>query len=420
MLKITSLHARQILDSRGVPTVEADCVLSDGSFGRAAVPSGVSTGKREAVELRDGDKAVFGGKSVMKAVNNVNGPIATLLSGMDSADQRTVDRRMIEADGTENKATLGANAILAVSVALCRARAASEKQALWQSLAAQFGMPGPTLLPVPMAVVIEAGQHSDAGLAFQEFMILPTGFHTFSEALRAGVETYQTLKKLLHADGHVTAVGDEGASAPRLRTCAEALGYIQKAIAAAGYEGKVQLAIDAAASEFCEKGIYTVDGKRFTSAQLIDFYEALAATYPIVSIEDSHSEDDWEGFRAMQQRLGAKLQLVGDDLLVTNAALIEKAIGEKACNAVLIKPNQIGTVTETVDALSLAQKNGWNAIVSHRGGDTEDAFIADFAVAMGSTQIKTTFNRSERTAKYNQLLRIEEELGEGAVFRSTF
>jgi len=420
MTKIISLHARQILDSRGNPTVEVDCTLDDGSFGRAAVPSGVSAGKYETVELRDGDKKIYGGKSVHKAVNNVNDQLLKKLKGMNALDQRSIDQTMIDLDGTPNKSKIGGNAILGVSMSVCKARAVSEKKSLWKSLADQYGVKNPSLLPVPMAVVIEAGSHSDAGLAFQEFMIMPTGFDHFSDALRAGVETYHMLKKLLSAEGHVIAVGDEGACAPRLKTCEEVFVYIMRAIKEAGYEGKIQLALDAAASEFVKDGTYRVDGKNFTTDTLIDLYSSYIGKYPLVSIEDSHSEDDWEGFVQMQKKLGNRLQLVGDDLLVTNTARIKEAIAKKAVNAVLIKVNQIGTVSETVDAIQMTQKEGWNAVVSHRGGDTEDPFMADLTVALGAGQIKTSFNRSERTAKYNELLRIEEELGGRAEYKNPF
>ncbi len=420
MSKIALLHARQILDSRGNPTIEVDCTLEDGSFGRAAVPSGVSAGKYEAVELRDGDKKIYGGKSVTKAVQNVNDLLMKKLKGMNASDQRSIDQTMIDLDGTPNKSKLGGNAMLGISMAVCKARAVSEKKPLWQSLADQYEEQSPVLLPVPMAVVIEAGSHSDAGLAFQEFMIMPTGFDRFSDALRAGVETYHMLKKILAADGHVIAVGDEGACAPRLKTCEEVFAFIMRAIEEAGYEGKIQLALDAAASEFVNNGIYTVDEKNFTTDGLIDLYASYAKRYPLVSIEDSHSEDDWDGFVKMRDRLGDTLQLVGDDLLVTNTARIREAVEKKAVNAVLIKVNQIGTVSETVDAIKMTQEQGWNAIVSHRGGDTEDAFMADLAVSLGAGQIKTSFNRSERTAKYNELLRIEEELGTKAAYKNPF
>lgn len=420
MVSILSLHARQILDSRGNPTIEVDCTLSDGSFGRASVPSGVSAGVHEAVELRDGDASVYGGKSVLKAVKNVNTEISKRLCGMNVSDQKAIDMAMCDLDGSANKARLGANAILGASIAVCKARAMAEKAPVWKSLAAQYGVKPPALLPVPMAVVIEAGSHSDAGLAFQEFMIMPVGFDRFSDAVRAGAETYHTLKKLLAAKNHVVAVGDEGACAPRLSSCAEAFAFITRAIEQAGYGGRIVLALDAAASEFARDGVYRVDGQDYSAESLIEFYGKLTLTYPIVSIEDSHSEDDWDGFVAMRKRLGDRLQLVGDDLLVTNVERIQEAANKKAVNAVLIKLNQIGTVSETVDAIRLTRKQGWNAIVSHRGGETEDPFMADFAVAMEIGQIKTTFNRGERTCKYNELLRIEEELVGKAVFHSPF
>jgi len=418
---IQSLHARQILDSRGTPTVEVDCLLSDGSFGRAAVPSGASTGSHEALELRDGDKKLYGGKSVLKAVTHVNGTIATAMVGKDVADQRIIDGALIALDGTDMKNKLGANAILGVSMAVCRARAVSEKLPLYRSLATQFSVKETGLLPVPMMNVMNGGKHADSGLSLQECMIVPVGFSRFSDALRAGVEVFMTLKKLLHDAGHITAVGDEGGFAPRVKDSAEAFGFLAKAIDEAGYGGTVKLAIDAAASEFCTKGVYTVDGKKFSSQELTQFYAALCDRYPLVSIEDSHSEDDWDGFKEMQKMLGKKIQLVGDDLLVTNVERLKKAIAEKAANAILIKLNQIGTVSETVDAVQLAQKNGWRTIISHRSGETEDTFIADLAVALGTGQIKTgSASRTDRVCKYNQLLRIEEELGGKAKYVSPF
>jgi len=417
---IQKLHARQILDSRGTPTVEVDCLLSDGSFGRAAVPSGASTGSHEALELRDQDKKFYGGKSVLKAVANVNGPIAKSLAGKDGSDQRALDAALIDLDGTETKSKLGANAILGASMAVCRARAASEKRSLWRSLHDQFGA-GDPVLPVPMMNVMNGGKHADSGLSLQECMIVPCGFSRFSDALRAGVEVFMTLKKLLKDAGHITAVGDEGGFAPRVKDSAEAFGFLVRAIEEAGYAGKVKLAIDAAASEFFSKDVYTVDGKKFSSQELIGFYGELCKRYPIVSIEDSHSEDDWEGFKAMQKTMGDAIQLVGDDLLVTNVKRLERAIHENAANAILIKLNQIGTVTETVDAIELAQQSGWRAIVSHRSGETEDAFIADLSVALGTGQIKTgSASRTDRVCKYNQLLRIEEELGVKAKYVSPF
>jgi len=421
MPTIASLRARQILDSRGNPTIEVDCLLDDGSFGRAAVPSGASTGSHEALELRDGDPQVYGGKSVLKAVANVHGAIASGLRGMDTADQRAVDAKLIELDGTPNKAALGANAILGVSMAVARARAASGKQPLWRSLAAQYGVSNPRLLPVPLMNVINGGAHADSGLSFQECMIVPTGFASFTEALRAGDEIFHALKKLLAKGGHITAVGDEGGFAPRLTDSDEAFGLLMEAIRAAGYEGRVQLGIDAAASEFHADGVYTLDGKKLSSAELVDFYAGLCQRFPIVTIEDSHAEDDWEGFAAMRARLGDKIQLVGDDLLVTNVRRIEEAIAKQAANAVLIKLNQIGTVSETVDAIQLAQKHGWHAVVSHRSGETEDTFIAHLAVGLDAGQIKTgSLSRTDRVCKYNELLRIEEELGKDARYEPPF
>lgn len=430
MTTLSSLHARQILDSRGNPTLEAECTLADGSFGRAAVPSGASTGTHEALELRDGDKSVYLGKSVLKAVANVNGPIAKALTGTDVSDQRKIDRTMLDLDGTPNKSVLGANAILGVSMAVARARAASEKQSLWKSLMQQFApSPGPSPdgrgedvhLPVPMMNVINGGAHADSGLSFQECMIVPTGFPTFSEALRAGAEIFHALKKILKDLGHVTAVGDEGGFAPHVKSSDEALSVLMQAIDKAGYTGKVQLALDCAASEFCKGGVYTVDGKQMNSSELVDFYGMLMAKYPIVSIEDSHSEDDWTGFAAMQAKYGAKVQLVGDDLFVTNTERVKRGIAEKSANAVLIKLNQIGSLTETVETIQMCQVTGWNSIASHRSGETEDSFIADLAVGLKTGQIKTgSLSRTDRVCKYNQLLRIEEELGAKAKYVSPF
>ena len=421
MPKLSHLHARQILDSRGNPTIEVDCTLDDGSFGRAAVPSGASTGIYEALELRDGNKKIYGGRSVLKAVGNVHESILKKLKGMDAKDQRAVDQAMINLDGTPNKSTLGANAILGVSMAVARARAASEGRSLWQSLADQFGVKDPALLPVPLMNVVNGGKHADSGLSFQECMIVPVDFPSFSEALRAGSEIFHILKKFLQDAGHVIAVGDEGGFAPHVEGSKEAFEFLLASIESAGYKGKVHLAIDAAASEFYEEGKYLVDGESFTSAELTLYYKELCRGYDIVSIEDSHAEDDWEGFSGIVKELGDRVQIVGDDLLVTNVERIEKAIKQKAGNAVLIKLNQIGTVSETVDAVQLAQKSGWNTVVSHRSGETEDTFIAHLAVALRAGQIKTgSLSRSERTAKYNELLRIEEELGSAAVYESPF
>ena len=418
---ISSLHARQILDSRGNPTVEVDCLLDDDSFGRAAVPSGASTGTHEALELRDGDKSMFGGKSVIKAVDNVNNTLASALVGQDISDHRAIDKIMLELDGTPNKSKLGANAILGVSMAVCRARAGSEHQPLCQSLAAQFEVDDPTLLPVPMMNVINGGKHADNQLAIQECMIVPTGFDRFSEALRAGSEIFHSLKRLIKEAGQITAVGDEGGFSIRVDNVEDAFSFIMKAIGSAGYNGKVQLAIDAAASEFFSDGKYNIDGKKISSDELTDYYIKLTKKYPLVSIEDSHSEDDWDGFKGMFEKMGDKMQLMGDDLLVTNVERIQKAIDEKATNSVLIKLNQIGSVSETVDAIKLAQSNGWTAVVSHRSGETEDTFIAHLAVGLRTGQIKTgSLSRSDRVCKYNQLLRIEEKLGDKAKYESPF
>ncbi|MDD4628351.1 MAG: phosphopyruvate hydratase [Candidatus Peribacteraceae bacterium] len=421
MPTIQTLKARQILDSRGTPTVEVDCLLSDGSFGRAAVPSGASTGSHEALELRDGDKKLYGGKSVLKAVANVE-HILEALQGAEVADHRKIDGNMITLDGTTNKTKLGANAILGVSMAVCRARAASEKRSLWQSLADQFGVKlgKQVKLPVPMMNVMNGGKHADSGLSLQECMIVPAGFDRFSDALRAGAEIFMVLKKLLHDAGYSTAVGDEGGFAPHVKDSNEAFSFLARAIEEAGYGAHVKLGIDCAASEFYKDGIYAVDGKKLTSAALVKFYEELVSRYPIVSIEDSHSEDDWDGFVALR-KAQPELQLVGDDLFVTNVSRIKTGIGKQAANAVLIKLNQIGTVSETVDAIQMTQKAGWNAVVSHRSGETEDAFIAHLAVGLQTGQIKTgSLSRTDRVCKYNELLRIEEELGARAQYVSPF
>jgi enolase len=421
MTTIASLVSRQILDSRGNPTVEVDCVLSDGSFGRAAVPSGASTGSHEALELRDGDKKIYGGKAVMKAVKNVTDTILPARKGRDATNQRALDEALIALDGTPNKGTLGANAILGVSMAVARARAVSEKQPLYISLARQFGVKETNLLPTPLMNVLNGGKHADSGLSFQECMIVPTEFDTFSHALRAGTEVFHALKKILTARGLVTAVGDEGGFAPSLKDGADAFAALTEAVEAAGYTGKVKFAIDCAASEFHKDGVYTLDGKNLSSAELTAYYDKLSTDFPIVSIEDSHSEDDWTGFQSMMSSIGNRVQLVGDDLLVTNVERIKMALEKKAANAVLIKLNQIGTVTETADAIQLAQKNGWNAISSHRSGETEDTFIAHLAVGLGTGQIKTgSLSRTDRVCKYNELLRIEEELGGNARYARPF
>ncbi len=423
MLTVTSLKARQILDSRGTPTVEVDCTLSDGSFGRAAVPSGASTGSHEALELRDGDKTHYNGKGVLKAVGNVTAMLLPALKGVDVADQRVVDAALLKADGTKNKAKAGANAILGVSMAVCRARAASEKKPLWKSLADQFGtdMGQHVELPVPMMNVINGGKHADSGLSFQECMIVPTGFKTFSEALRAGAEVFMHLKSILAKAGHITSVGDEGGFAPKVKDSHDAFSILLQSIKAAGYEGKMQLGIDCAASEFHKDGVYTLDGKEMSSSQLVDYYVQLCKDFPIVTIEDSHSEDDWEGFQMMKKKLGKTVQLVGDDLLVTNVERIKTAIEKDAASSVLIKLNQIGSVSETVDAIRMAQEAGWTAVSSHRSGETEDTFISHLAVGLRTGQIKTgSLSRTDRVCKYNELLRIEEEVGESAAYVSPF
>ena len=420
MTTIKSLHARQILDSRGNPTVEVDCILADGTFGRGAVPSGASTGTHEALELRDGDKTMFGGKSVLTAVNNVNDVIAKAAIGTQISDQRTIDQMLIDLDGTPNKSNLGANAILGVSMAVCRARAAAEGKSLWKSLADQFEVKDATVIPMPMMNVLNGGAHADSGLSFQECMIIPVGFERYSDALRAGAEVFHTLKSILASQKQITSVGDEGGFAPHLKDGEAAFALLVQAIHDAGYDGKVKLGIDAAASEFYTDGTYLLDGKKLSSAELT-YYEALSKEFPIVSIEDSHSEDDWEGFQSMVTALGDRLQLVGDDLFVTNTARIREGLEKKAANAVLIKLNQIGSVSETVDAIQLAQANGWNAVVSHRSGETEDTFIAHLAVGLRTGQIKTgSLSRTDRICKYNELLRIEEELGNKVQFVSPF
>ena len=421
MTSIAKIHARQILDSRGNPTLEVDCELDDGKLGRAGVPSGASTGSHEALELRDGDPKLYGGKSVMKAVENVNTKINDHLKGQPVSDHRTIDQLLIDLDGTQNKSTLGANAILGASMAVCRARAWSEGRPLWQSLAEQYEVEDPSLLPVPMMNVINGGAHADNDLSFQECMIVPTGFDNYSDALRAGVETFHVLRKMLRDQGKVTAVGDEGGFAPNLSGSDEAFSLLIEAIEKSGYTGKIQLAIDAAASEFYKDGMYAIDGKSLSSSELTDYYIELSGKYPLISIEDSHAEDDWEGFADLTAKIGSDIQLVGDDLLVTNVERIQKAIDEKTVNSVLIKLNQIGTVSETVDAIKLTQDTGWTAVVSHRSGETKDTFIAHLSVALKTGQIKTgSLSRTDRLAKYNQLLRIEDQLGSSARYESPF
>ncbi len=417
MTTIRSIHAREILDSRGNPTLEADVILEDGSFGRAAVPSGASTGSKEAVELRDGDKTRYLGKGVRNAVANVNTTIANALKGYDAADQEGLDRRLIDLDGTENKGRLGANALLAVSMATAHAAAAANKQALWQYLAGKTGVT--PSLPVPMMNIINGGAHADNNVDFQEFMVLPVGFTSFSEALRAGTEIFHSLKSVLKGHGLSTAVGDEGGFAPDFRSNVEALDTILEAIGKAGYTAgeDVLLGLDVASTEFYENGKYNLVGenKRLTSEQFVDFLADWAAQYPIITIEDGLAENDWAGWKLLTDRIGGKVQLVGDDLFVTNPKIFKEGIASGTANAILIKVNQIGTLTETLEAIAMADAANYAAVVSHRSGETEDTTIADIAVATTATQIKTgSLCRSDRVAKYNQLLRIEEALGAGA------
>ena len=415
MFKITELFAREILDSRGNPTIEVDCLLDSGAIGRAAVPSGASTGSREALELRDGDKNRFLGKGVLTAVENVNTYIANEVEGMDAREQAMIDLVMKQADATENKSKLGANAMLGVSMAVARAAAEAASLPLFLYL----GGAGARTLPVPMMNVINGGAHADNNLDVQEFMIIPAGFDTFSEALRAGVETFHALKKILHDRKLTTAVGDEGGFAPDLKSNAEALDLILSAIEKAGYKpgDQIFLGLDVAASEFYEGNRYEFEEDKNTSDAMIAYYEKLKRKYPIVSIEDGLSEGDWDGWETLTAVLGASMQLVGDDLFVTNTSIFSKGIERGIANAILIKLNQIGTISETLDAIEMAKRAGYRSIISHRSGETEDSTIADLAVATNAGQIKTgSASRSDRIAKYNQLLRIEEELGEAAVF----
>ncbi|CAN7420069.1 phosphopyruvate hydratase [Pseudoxanthomonas sp. LjRoot143] len=412
MTNIAKIHAREILDSRGNPTLEAEVTLEDGSFGRAMVPSGASTGTKEAVELRDGDKTRYLGKGVRKAVENVNTTIASALKGFDAADQEGLDRRLIDLDGTENKGRLGANALLGVSMANAHAVAASKKVPLWQHLANGNDV----TLPVPMMNIINGGAHADNNVDFQEFMVLPVGFDSFAESLRAGTEIFHSLKSVLKGHGLSTAVGDEGGFAPDFRSNVEALDTILEAIGKAGYTAgeDVLLGLDVASSEFFDNGKYHLVGenKRLTSEQFVDFLADWAAQYPIITIEDGLAEDDWAGWKLLTDRIGGKVQLVGDDLFVTNPKIFKEGIESGTANAILIKVNQIGTLTETLEAIAMAHHANYAAVVSHRSGETEDTTIADIAVATTATQIKTgSLCRSDRVAKYNQLLRIEEALG---------
>lgn len=417
MSVITAVVAREILDSRGNPTVEVEVLLDDDSFGRAAVPSGASTGAFEAHEARDGDKSRYLGKGVQNAVNAVIDVIDQQLENLDAADQRAVDQTLIAIDGTENKKKLGANAILGVSLANARAAADSAGLPLYRYL----GGSNAYVLPVPLMNIINGGAHADTGVDIQEFMIVPHGAETFSEALRWGVEVYHHLKKILSEKGLATGLGDEGGFAPELPNNAAALEIIAEAISKAGYKlgSQIALALDVASTEFFDEksGKYTFEGKERSSDEMIAYYADLIARFPLVSIEDPLAEDDWDGWTKITSALGEKVQLVGDDLYVTNPARLQRGIDQKAGNAILVKVNQIGTLTETMDAVSLAQSNGMKAIISHRSGETEDTFIADLAVATNAGQIKTGAPaRSERVAKYNQLLRIEEELADAAKY----
>ena len=421
---INKVHAREILDSRGNPTVEVEVALSDGSFGRAGVPSGASTGVYEALELRDGDKARYLGKGVLKAVGHVNGELAAAVQGLDALDQAAVDKAMLAVDGTEFKSRLGANAILGVSMAVARAAAASKKTPLYRHL----GGNAANLLPVPMFNILNGGVHANwQSTDLQEFMIAPVGAPSFREALRWGAETYHALKSVLKAGGYSTGVGDEGGFAPAFKRNADAVESIIKAIEKAGYRPGEDIAIvlDGAVSSIYEDGVYNLrtEGKKVGAADMVRMYEDWVGRYPIVSIEDGLAEDDWEGWALLQKTLGDRVQLVGDDLFVTNVKRLARGIAEKSANSVLIKLNQIGTLTETLAAIEMAREAGWTAMISHRSGETVDSFIADLSVAMGTGQIKTGAPcRGERVEKYNQLMRIEEELGASAVFsgRATF
>src|SRR5256884_2809250 len=416
MSQIDRIHAREILDSRGNPTVEADVFLVSGERGRAAVPSGASTGEYEAVELRDGDPKRYGGKGVLKAVHNVNDVIARELKAADALDQRSIDQRLIELDATPNKSNLGANALLAVSMATARAAANVRKLPLYRYLGGEAA----NTLPVPMMNIINGGAHADNNVDFQEFMIVPVGADRFGEALRIGAEIFHTLKSVLKKKGYATSVGDEGGFAPNLKSNEEAIETILQAIDKSGYKagGDVLLALDPAASEFYDGQSYVFkksDGRKLSSDEMISFWKGWVDSYPIISIEDGLAENDWDGWKALTDELGKRVQLVGDDLFVTNTKFLRKGIDLGVANSILIKVNQIGTLTETLDCIQLAKSNGRTAVISHRSGETEDSFIADLAVATNAGQIKTgSLSRSDRVAKYNQLLRIEEELGEAA------
>lgn len=422
MKKITDIKAFEVLDSRGNPTVMAEVTVDGGYVGSACAPSGASTGSREALELRDGDKSRYLGKGVLKAVNNVNTTISHLLLGKDAADQRQLDKIMIEADGTDNKATLGANAILAVSLAAAKAAAAAKNIPLYQHIADINGTPGQYSMPVPMMNIINGGEHADNNVDIQEFMIQPVGAPNFAEALRWGAEIFHSLKKVLQARGLSTSVGDEGGFAPNLSSNAEALAVIREAVAAAGYKlgTDVTLALDCASSEFYKDGKYVLAGenKSFDSAGFADYLAGLCDEYPIISIEDGQDESDWAGWKLHTEKLGSRVQLVGDDLFVTNTRILKEGIEKSIANSILIKFNQIGSLSETLDAITMAKNAGYTAVISHRSGETEDSTIADLAVATSAGQIKTgSLCRSDRVAKYNRLLRIEAELGSKAPYR---
>ncbi|CAO3445432.1 Enolase (EC 4.2.1.11) [Azospirillum argentinense] len=417
MSAITEIHAREILDSRGNPTVEVDVLLESGAFGRAAVPSGASTGAHEAVELRDGDKSRYGGKGVLKAVESVNGEIFDAIAGLDGSNQRALDLAMIELDGTPNKGRLGANAILGVSLAVAKASAEEAALPLFRYVGGAFA----NLLPVPMMNIINGGAHADNPIDIQEFMVMPVGAESGAEAIRMGSEIFQALKKKLKDAGHNTNVGDEGGFAPNLASTEDALGFIMKAIESAGYKpgDDVMLAIDAASTEFFKNGKYELagEGKSLAPEQMVSYWADLVGRYPIISIEDGMSEDDWEGWKALTDAIGGKVQLVGDDLFVTNPARLADGIKKGVGNSILVKVNQIGTLSETLEAVDMAHKAGYTAVMSHRSGETEDSTIADLAVATNCGQIKTgSLSRSDRLAKYNQLIRIEEMLGTAARF----
>lgn len=422
MTTIANIKAREVLDSRGNPTVEADVVLGNGIMGSACAPSGASTGSREALELRDGDKSRYLGKGVLKAVAAVNGEIKDALIGMDVTDQRALDNKMLELDGTENKSKFGANAILAVSLAAAKAAAQAKNMPLYQHIAEINGTPGRYSMPVPMMNILNGGEHADNNVDIQEFMVQPVGVSSFAEALRCGAEIFHALKAVLKAKGLNTAVGDEGGFAPNLASNEEALVVIKEAVANAGYElGKdVTLALDCASSEFYKEGMYDLagEGKKFDSEGFGDYLKALTENYPIVSIEDGMDESDWEGWASLTSKIGDKVQLVGDDLFVTNTKILSRGIEQSIGNSILIKFNQIGSLSETLDAIKMAQDAGFTAVISHRSGETEDTTIADLAVGTAAGQIKTgSLCRSDRVAKYNRLIRIEEELGAAAAYR---